>query len=280
MPEPVATPTGETASTPAPAAAAAAAPVAAAAAPAPAAAAPVAAATDEGTLLGDAGIEKAAAPAVKEPTPEEKASAETKLAEDKKLLEADDKTLTPEKLEEKKALLKAQEAAKANVVPEKYIAKLPEGMKMNESLLETITPVLKELNVTQAGFQKLMDAYAPAMQKSVQEAVKLQSDNNDKIFNDMKTEWKAQTTKELGSEPAKEMAFAAKVLNKFGDKEVRQMLNDTGVGNHPALVRLLVKAGKAISEDAMPKGTSTVQKAEGGKLDPAKFYTHPTSPKA
>lgn len=277
MPDPAIPPTGEAASTPAPAAAAA--PVAAPAAPAKAEAAPVAAATDDGTLLGEAGIEKAAAPAAKEPTPEEKAAAETKAAEDKKLIEADDKTLTPDQLKQKQVLLKAQEDAKANVVPEKYTAKLPEGIKMNDSLVETLTPVLKELNVTQAGFQKLVDAYTPVIQKQVTEAVKAHSDNNDRIFNEIKTEWKTQTNKLLGAEPAKEIAFAAKVLNKFGDKDVRQMLNDTGVGNHPALVKMLVAIGRSISEDSMPRGTSTVQKSGDGKLEPGKFYTHPTSPK-
>lgn len=264
---------------------------ASAAAPAPEVKTPVVAAQADETLLGSAGVDKPVVDAAKTPTPEEKAVADAKavkdaevVAENKKLLEADDKTLTPEQLakkaELKTAAEKATQDAKDNVVPETYaMPKLPEGIAVNQELLDGLTPMLKEAGITQAKFNKLIPVYAEIIGKQTQAALKAQEENSMKVFNQIKSEWKAETDKVLGAEPAKETAFAGKFLNKYGSKELRQALNETGMGNHPELVKAFIAAGRAISEDTMPKGPTVKPGGDGGGLDPSKFYTHPSSPK-
>jgi hypothetical protein len=264
---------------------------ASASAPVPVAQAPAAevvAAPDDSTLLGVDGDKPAgAAPVVKEPTPEEKAAAEAKATKDaetaaanKKLLESDDKTLTPEQLEQKKELLKQAEIEKGKVVPEKYEFKMPDGVKVNQELVDAVSPVLKELKITQADAQRLVDAYTPVIQKQTEAMVKAQADESMKVFNQIKTEWKNETEKLLGANKDVEIAHAARFINKFGSPALRQVLNETGLGNHPELVKVFIEAGKKLSQDPMPTGKTQSPVGQEGGLDPAKFYTHASSPKA
>ena len=50
---------------------------------------------------------------------------------------------------------------------------------------------------------------------------------------------------------AKNAEVAKRVVDKFGTPELKQGLNSTGFGNHPELVRMLVKIGKSMTEDQL-----------------------------
>lgn len=204
------------------------------------------------------------------PTPAQgKPEVQEPTAEDKALLEAKDEQLTADQRARKAELLKAQEDAKAKSVPEKYEVKV-EGFEIDNQLLEGLTPVFKKHNLTQEAVQELASAYAPIVQKQL-EAQRAQSL---KDFNDIKEGWKADALKELGADSAKEMSYAAKFINKFGSDPFRQMLDETGVGNHPEFVKFAIKAGKAISADSFvdPSKQST-----GSDDLLNSMYTHPTS---
>ncbi|MEC7472463.1 MAG: hypothetical protein VX946_03765 [Pseudomonadota bacterium] len=45
-----------------------------------------------------------------------------------------------------------------------------------------------------------------------------------------------------------------KAIEKFGSPELRQVLNDSGLGNHPELVKFCHRIGKAISDDSLVLG--------------------------
>jgi len=47
---------------------------------------------------------------------------------------------------------------------------------------------------------------------------------------------------------------AKKALDSFGTPELRTLLNESGIGNHPELIRFMVRAGKAISSDTFVAG--------------------------
>lgn len=191
--------------------------------------------SEESTLLGkpaDSAVdEKAKAEAgaeeLKNETPEAKTARETKEA--------------------------AEAAAKA--VPEKYELKMPDGMKLDEKLMESVSPILKKYNITQAGAQELADAYAPHVKAQVEAKSKAAMDG----FKAITDGWKAETLKILGAEPDKAMAPAAKFMNTFGTPKLREMLEETGLGNHPELVQAFINAGKAIGTDSFadPNKSST-----------------------
>lgn len=137
-------------------------------------------------------------------------------------------------------------------VPEKYEIKAPEGMELDEKALEAVTPVFKELGISQEGAQKLIDTYgtqvSAILQKQQEQAVG--------EFKKITDGWKQETIKELGVTADVEMAHAAKFIDKFGTDEVRKVLDDTGLGNNIHVVRMLIKAGKAFGQDSFPDPSS------------------------
>lgn len=49
-------------------------------------------------------------------------------------------------------------------------------------------------------------------------------------------------------------AAAGRFLDRFGDRELRAALDQHGLGNHPALVRALAKAGRELASDNLVTG--------------------------
>jgi len=186
------------------------------------------------------------------------ANAEAKAAqdaEDKRILEAKDEDLSTEDKTHKAALIKAKEdadkAAKENVVPEKYEFKVPEGMTLDEKLVEKITPILKEGKVSQATAQKLADAYADAAKEGQKTFEKAQEDNFNKFVDNLKKE----TLKELGADAKPQLALAAKARDRFASKELITKLNQSGLANDKDMIKLFITIGKAISEHKVIEGS-------------------------
>lgn len=139
-----------------------------------------------------------------------------------------------------------------DVAPEKYEDfTLPEGMEVDESLLNDALPVFKELNLTQDQAQKLVDLQA----KTVQEEVTKQQD----AWKDTMKEWGDQTKsdKEFGGTKFDESLVVMKQgIEAFGNAEFKQMLDITGVGNHPEMARFLFKVGQVVKEHNILHGSS------------------------
>jgi len=234
-------------------------------------AADAAAAVAAAPKVDDAAAKAAAVPKAEAKSLMDDASAEDKAtqeAEDKRILEAKDEDLKPEEKTKKAELLKAKEdadkAAKENVVPEKYIFKVPEGMALDEKLVEKITPILKEGKVTQAVAQKLADAYADAAKEGQKAFEKMQEDN----FNQYVDGLKAETLKELGVNAKTELAAAARARDRFASKELITKLNQSGLSNDKDMIKLFITVGKAISEHKVIEGAPA---GAGGGKDPIKI---------
>lgn len=139
-----------------------------------------------------------------------------------------------------------------DVAPEKYEDfTLPEGMEVDENLLNDALPVFKELNLTQDQAQKLVDLQA----KTVQEEVTKQQD----AWKDTMKEWGDQTKsdKEFGGTKFDESLVVMKQgIEAFGNAEFKQMLDITGVGNHPEMARFLFKVGQVVKEHNILHGSS------------------------
>jgi hypothetical protein len=136
---------------------------------------------------------------------------------------------------------KPPEPATPEIDPKAF--KLPDGVQANEEVLGEFAGVAKELGVNQEGAQRLVDLYA---KQARAEAVKPYEQ-----WHAMQKQWqdeiKADPT--IGGdklEPA--LQRVAKVLDTYGDPEVRKALSFTGAGNNPAIIRTLVKMADALSE--------------------------------
>lgn len=143
------------------------------------------------------------------------------------------------------AALKASE----RTAPEKYELKAPEGATLDPEALGEFEGIARELNLSQEDAQKVADIGAKLAQKwGDQQAQSIQA---------AAAEWAASATadKEYGGDKLPEsLATAKKALDAFGTPELRSLLNDSRLGNHPEVIRFMVRAGKAISEDRMVTG--------------------------
>jgi hypothetical protein len=139
--------------------------------------------------------------------------------------------------------------APVKTTPDKYEFKVPEGFTLDPKAVETFEPLFKEDGLSQERAQKYADAFSVYTKNRLEEQQKQLSDGYKETVNS----WKKETSQKLGPEPAKELAYAAKVINKFSSDPVklRAELNETGAGNRFFLTELLVKVGKAFGEDTI-----------------------------
>lgn len=136
----------------------------------------------------------------------------------------------------------------------------PEGVALDTELVGDLKTLAKELNLSQADAQRVADLGPKLMQK-------LQGQQTEALAQ-ARQAWAdaAKADKEIGGDGfAENLAVAKKALEAFGTPELRSLLNESGIGNNPEVIRFMVRAGKAISPDTfVPGGQRT------GSTDPAK----------
>jgi hypothetical protein len=138
------------------------------------------------------------------------------------------------------------------VVPESYDLKMPEGVQLDSAAAEEFTTIAKELKLDQAAAQKLADIGAKMATRQAEAHAQLVETWTEQV----------KTDKEIGGDKLDEnLGVARKAIDTFGSPELKELLNSTGLGNHPEFVKLAFKVGKAISEDRFvtgsPKGPET-----------------------
>ena len=129
--------------------------------------------------------------------------------------------------------------------PEAYADfSLPDGVELDSATLESVAPLMKEAGLSQESAQKFVDWYAERVQADAQRQVD--------AFNQLTGDWRTQSENdsEFGGEKFEEsVATARAAIDKFGTPELKQLLEDHGVGNHPEVVRFMVRVGSLTKED-------------------------------
>ena len=129
--------------------------------------------------------------------------------------------------------------------PDKYefnskVADAPD--ELDPEVLTAFGDVAKELNLPQDAAQKVLDKVAPVIQARQAKAIE-----------QTKVEWATQSKSdsEFGGENLTDNLDVAKAsLDTFGTDALKSLLQETGLGNHPEVIRFMYRAGKAISEDS------------------------------
>lgn len=166
-------------------------------------------------------------------------------------------TADPAKTAEENAAAKAEhdkgkpveKTADADKVPEdgKYALAMPEGVEVDQELLDAVGEDFKELGLTNGQAQKLSDKFTSVMQKRGEGQVKAWGDRVQKWADDAKAD------KDIGGDKwSGTVSDAQRAINKLGTPELKEYLNASGGGNHPELIRILAKAGALIKEDNPP----------------------------
>ena len=125
--------------------------------------------------------------------------------------------------------------------PEQYEFQEPEGVAFDDAVIGAFSEVAKELDLPQDRAQTVLDRMAPLLQSRQAERIEA-----------AQAEWKAssEVDKEFGGEQlAENLGTAKKALDAFATPELRTLLNESGLGNHPEVIRLFYRVGKATSED-------------------------------
>ena len=143
--------------------------------------------------------------------------------------------------------------------PEKYTDfTMPEGMTLDKDTADKAMALFKEMNLSQEQAQKLVTLQAENA-KALNEAT-LQG------YQQQTNEWKESSVKLYGAKSQEEFAVAAQAINRFGTPELRTILNETGLGNHPELVKFFVQVGHAIKEDSPADGRKVGEKVSDADL--------------
>jgi len=136
------------------------------------------------------------------------------------------------------------EPAEEAEMPEHYEFKLPEGMQLDKEGFDVLEPLLKEAKVPQETAQRLVDLYIQRAEANR---------NADKAaYSEVVKSWTEQTKADPeigGAKLAENLGLGARVINKFGTPAALEVLRDSGLMNHPEVIRMFVKLGRVISED-------------------------------
>lgn len=127
--------------------------------------------------------------------------------------------------------------------------KLPQGVTADADSLKPATELFAETGLSQDQAQKFIDLAmareTAAAHKSVQAFVDLQ--------NQWVSEIKADP--DIGGDRLKaSLASANRAIDRLDVPGLREALNFTGAGNHPAIVKAFVRLGQMIAEDRFRPG--------------------------
>lgn len=132
---------------------------------------------------------------------------------------------------------------------------VPEGLEIDADVLGSFKEVARELGIPQDAAQKLIDLQAGLVQK--------QAEATQAALAAQAQQWEAavKADKELGGERyAQTVETAVKAIERFGSPELRTLLNESGIGNHPELVKFCHRIGQSLSEDGLVMGGTQAHK--------------------
>jgi len=115
----------------------------------------------------------------------------------------------------------------------------------------------EELSPDLASFYKKVSLKAGLTQEQaktiVDSFIELDREENGKISSSTEqqlVDWQNELKAEFGSALNQRVDIARRGLNAFGDESLKQLLKDTGLHQHPAMVKLFAKVGKELLEDS------------------------------
>ena len=126
---------------------------------------------------------------------------------------------------------------------------VPKGVEADQGMLDGFKGVAKELGLKSEQAQKVADWYFKTAQEANQ---RIQAAQEDKVLR-----WgeESRADKDIGGPNFDaNLKIAQQAIRQFGDPALNQLFNETGLGNHKAMIGLFARIGKAIAEDRMPKG--------------------------
>lgn len=136
--------------------------------------------------------------------------------------------------------------------------------QLDDEMLGELTTTFREHGLTQEQANQYMLAAQKLQQKWLGEITQLHVDT--------RAAWRKETAAdpEIGGEKlAENLAIAKKALDGFGSDELKQLLNETGIGDNPHFIRMMHNIGVVNGEHDFVNSGRPERKTS--------FYDHPTS---
>lgn len=131
---------------------------------------------------------------------------------------------------------------------------LPESLQGHEANFASFKQLAAELNLPAETARKLMQWEATASESGLKQAEQERADILQK--------WTEETKNLFGPAYPREIAKALETAERFGGEELRNLLDATGLGSHPVVVKTFHQISQQISEDVSiaGKGRNTTDK--------------------
>ena len=148
---------------------------------------------------------------------------------------------------------------------------MPEGVEFDAEMFDLVKDDLKGLDLSQEGAGKIVALFAEKVTPKIAERVQSEIERTGQ-------EISAQFARDLQADPVvggaklkEAQAMAAKAIaSALPDAEARttfsQFLNESGMGNHPLLMRVIAAGGRAMSEATTPAGAAVAEKSTTEKF--------------
>jgi hypothetical protein len=135
------------------------------------------------------------------------------------------------------------------------VPELPEGMTYNEDRTKKFAALAHAKGVSKAAFQEIVKAFNADQVAEHEARIAANKEFVEKTTVEIKKEW--------GKDFETNLSQADAAIDKIFGPEFNQMLKDTGLCNHPAIIRGMYKASQTIGEHALSaQGTPRASKGE------------------
>lgn len=143
---------------------------------------------------------------------------------------------------------------------------MPEGVEFDAEMFDLVKDDLKGLDLSQEGAGKIVAIFAEKVTPKIAERAMAQIEATGQ-------ELSAQFARDLQADPVvggaklkEAQAYAAKAIaSALPDAALRsdfsKFLNESGLGNHPLLMRVIAAGGRAMGEASTPAGAAVAEKS-------------------
>jgi|TARA_R110002110_G_scaffold264599_3_gene480365 hypothetical protein len=170
---------------------------------------------------------------------------------------------------------------------------VPEGYSMDDSATKEFSEFAQELGVDKEKAQKMLDRHVTSLNDSM--------GRSDKAMKEVHDSWATESMNDKefgGTNLAENIVGARKVMNSFSSPasdadgkpvvhqegamkgqqmtKVEVLLNQTGMGNHPEMIRVFHRISKAVSEDSFVPGDMKPKEQKKTHADIMYGGTHPS----
>ena len=137
---------------------------------------------------------------------------------------------------------------------------LPDTFKLDETLSTEFLKVATDANLPKEQAQALLKLHVTQLEAAQQASLE--------AWNATQATWQAQIKADPeigGSKLTEVLSTCAKAIDEFGTPEVRAALDQTGAGNHPAILKMIHKMAEALVKEGTPLVPPNNSRATPGK---------------